>query len=290
VFTTPLEYCEHIRGRQDGAVRWLHDLTAVAGGAVLVPAGTGTVFPGKEGLTVISHNKELEMQAALNVEAEWWRKHWDKESSIPESAFADKKNRKYPFKNPDGSVNKDGWMAAWRYPHKYSATGVINTLKRNLPKGYRLQEGSVVTASGGDNMKILCPECGHEHEVTTEAERLQADLDERLKELQELQSNLATAQGEKEALGAQLGTEKTVIDRFVEMAVKAGIEVAKEALPSLRKVDDEVFQTLLVMASREPKQEEPPEEPPATEPPEPVVASGGVQQPPAVEDTWNVDF
>ncbi len=34
-------------------------------------------------------------------------------SKLPDSAFADPKGRRYPFKNPDGSVNREGLIAAW---------------------------------------------------------------------------------------------------------------------------------------------------------------------------------
>lgn len=52
VFSSTAELCEHMRNHT--AVRWLHDLTAVAAGAVINPAGSGTVFPGTDGLTIIS--------------------------------------------------------------------------------------------------------------------------------------------------------------------------------------------------------------------------------------------
>ena len=275
-FTNSLEYCEHVRHRAAGAVRWLYDLTAVAGGAVRHPAGNGTVFPGREGFTVISHNIAI---------AEWWKKHWDKEGTIPASAFADKKNRKYPFRGPDGAVDPEGWMAAWRYAHKYNESRVTAVLKRNLPKGYRLEGDSVVKTSGGVKMQIVCSECGHEQEFETNAEKLQAELDAKLAELQEAESKLTEAQEALAGLEAEVEVEKRVVDRFVELAAEAGTEFAQEALPSLRKADDDVFKTFKTMASRlgrEPEQE--PETP--ASPPETVVASE--PDPQVGADNWTI--
>lgn len=69
VFTNPREYCEHmVPGRS--AVRWLHDLVAIAAGAVIRPAGTGTVFPGANGLTIISGWAEMPEQPAGVTAAE----------------------------------------------------------------------------------------------------------------------------------------------------------------------------------------------------------------------------
>jgi hypothetical protein len=279
-FTNSLEYCEHVRHRAAGAVRWLYNLIAVAGGAVRYPAGNGTVFPGREGFTIISHNIAI---------AEWWKKHWSKESEIPASAFADKKNRKYPFKGPGGSVDPEGWMAAWRYAHKYNESKVVAVLKRNLPRGYKLEGDSVVKTSGGVNMKVVCDECGHEQEFEDNAEKLQAELDAKLAELQEAQSNLTEAQEALAGLEAEVEVEKRVVDRFAELAAEAGMEFALEALPSLRKVDDDVFKTLKGMASRfgrEPEKE--PEKEPETSvsPPVPVVASE--PDPQVSADSWTI--
>lgn len=56
VFKSALDYCEHIKAKS--ATRWLYGLTPVAAGAVFNPAGTGTVFPGREGMVVIAHRDE----------------------------------------------------------------------------------------------------------------------------------------------------------------------------------------------------------------------------------------
>ncbi len=278
-FTTTAGYCDHIRHRQEGAVRWLYDLTAVAGGAVKHPAGTGTVFPGKEGFTVISHK----VQAGLETTAEWWRKFWKTEGDIPTGKFADKKNRKYPFLNPDGAPDPDGWMAAWKYAHKYKESAVIAVLKRHLPKGYKL-EGDSVTSTGGAKVKVLCPECGHEHEIETKAEELQAELNAKLTELQTAQTDAQNAKGDAAGLQVQLDTEKRTTERFVELAVEAGLEVAKEALPSLRTADEEVFKTLKTMASRL-KVVDKPELP---KPPQQVIAADTGA--PDTSDTWKLEL
>lgn len=294
VFSNHGEYCEHILGRKEGAVRWLHDLTAVAGGAVLSPAGTDTVFPGREGLTIICGWG----QDDLSLAAEWWRKHWKTEGEIPTSKFADKKNRKYPFLNPSGGVDKDGWMAAWKYAHAHGASGVIAVLKKHLPKGYKLDGDSVTKVQGGSTMKVLCPECGHEHEITTEAERLQSELDQALSNLQQVQDQLtqvqADLQGQKETteqVQAELEVERTVVGRYVELASEAGLEVAAEALPSLRKVDDDVFATLKSMASRAKAEEETTDETTPDIPPKPKVPVSASKPPNAgsEEDTWTFE-
>jgi len=57
-FQSAVEYCEHMRRRDKDAVRWLFDLRSVAGGAVVTPAGTDCVFPGKDGFVIISHKDE----------------------------------------------------------------------------------------------------------------------------------------------------------------------------------------------------------------------------------------
>lgn len=214
-FTTTLEYCEHMRNRARGAVRWLYDLKSVAGGAVRHPAGTGTVFPGREGFVAISHK-----------------------------------------------------------------------LEQKRPKKKK------VVSTGGKSMKITCDECGHEQEVATEAEKVQAELDAKLKELQDLQDEAQKAQvkiegleGEKEALEAEVQAGEKVIERFSELAGKAGIEFATEALPSLRKADDEVYATFVAMAARMGEREEESPRPPKQ--PETIVASEG--DPPPAEDTWTVN-
>ena len=216
-FSTTLEYCEHIRHRSQGAVRWLYDLTAVAGGAVKNPAGSGTVFPGREGFTVISHRLEQE--------------------EVVEPPKKPKPTRKL----------------------------------------------------GGKTMKVTCSECGHEHEIATDAEKVQAELDAKLVELQALQAKDVEAQAKIEEqegtisnLESQVEAEKKVAERFAELAGKAGIEFAQEALPSLRAADDLVFKTFVAMASRLGEQEA--EQ--APRPPETVIASEG--DPPATADTWTV--
>jgi uncharacterized Zn finger protein (UPF0148 family) len=284
-FTSAREYCEHIRNRSSGAVRWLYDLTAVAGGAVRYPAGTGTVFPGREGFTVISHNE---------AQVEWWRKHWDKESEIPASSFADK-NRVYPFKGPGGKVDKEGWMAAWKHAHAHKATAAVNVLKRNLPAGYKLEGDHVV--KGGMVMKIVCSECGHEHEVKTDAEQIQAELDAKLKELQELQSQAGVDRAKIDELQAsitgletKLEAEQKVVSRYTELASVAGVEFANEALESLREASDSVFETFKAMASKVGRSEEPGDEDPPERPdPETVVASdlGSSKKQPG--DTWEIE-
>lgn len=40
-----------------------------------------------------------------------------KRKDVPDSHFFDPKNKKYPYRNPDGSVNCDGVMAAWKMAH-----------------------------------------------------------------------------------------------------------------------------------------------------------------------------
>jgi len=284
VFSRTIEYCEHIRHRSPGAVRWLYDLTAVAGGAVKNPAGTGTVFPGKEGFVAISHD--------IEAQGEWWRKHWSKESEIPESSFADKKNRKYPFKGPNGEVDKEGWMAAWKYSHAHSATAVINVLKRHLPKGYKLNGDSVVKTTGG-KMKVVCTECGHEHEVATDAEKIQAELDAKIKELEQLQADASTSQDKVKELEAsnaesevQVEAAKRTVDRFVELATEAGVDFAKEALPSLWEASDAVFGTFKAMASR--LKGDDGEEVPPPKTPETVVAAAGEHQD-SPGDTWDFE-
>lgn len=211
-FTNTMEYCAHIRHRKEGAVRWLYDLTAVAGGAVKYPAGTGTVFPGKEGFTVISHKVD-----------------------------------------------------------------------KLVPK-----RGGSVTNIGGNRMKIVCSECGHEHEVATDAEKIQTELDAKLQELQDLQTKADEAQVKNDELQAsvsnleaQVDGEKRVVDRFAELAAEAGVDFAKEALPSLRKADDDVFKTLVAMAGRMSKGTEAPS-------PQVVIASDGDPPPDEAGDTWNI--
>lgn len=218
-FSTTLEYCEHMRHRARGAVRWLYNLQAVAGGAVKNPAGTGTVFPGREGFVAISHKME----------------------------------------------------------------GVVEKPKKKPKK-------KVVT--GGNVMEIVCSECGHEQEVVTDAEKIQAELDANLEELQsaqvqaqEAQARIEELEGEKDSLEAEVQAEKVVIERFAELAAEAGIEFANEALPSLRTADDDTFKTFVAMASRVGEQKEDSPKPP--KPPETVVASEG--DPPPAEDTWNMD-
>lgn len=218
-FDTTLDYCEHMRNRTRGAVRWLYDLKSVAGGAVMHPAGTGTLFPGREGFVVISHKLEQ-------------------------------------------------------------------------PVIEKPQKPRKPISTGGKTMKVVCSECGHEQEIATEAEKVQAELDAKLEELQSLQAEAQEAQarieeleGEKARAEAEVQTEKKVIERFSELAGKAGIEFATEALPSLRKADDDTFKTFVAMASRIGEQRE--ESPTPPQPPETVVASEG--DPPPVEDTWSME-
>lgn len=40
-----------------------------------------------------------------------------KRKDVPASHFFDPKNKRYPYRNPDGSVNCDGVMAAWKMAH-----------------------------------------------------------------------------------------------------------------------------------------------------------------------------
>ena len=283
------EYCEHLRARE--AVRWLFDLRAVAGGAVLNPAGTDTVFPGKDGMVVISH--KLGASASVDVKAEWWEKYWSKRSEIPSWAFADPKGRRYPYKNPQRKPDKEGWMAAWKRAHQQHEEKIISILKRNLPKGYKLQDGSVVRASGGASMKIVCDECGHEQEITTDAEKLQAELEEKLKELEEAQTKVESLEASLAESQDGLEAEKKVTERFADLVATVGIEAAQEALPSLRKVDDEVFEIMKSMASRSVDQEDEEEEQEEADPepaPAPQTFSAADDDPPDVGgDTWNLE-
>jgi len=280
------EYCEHLRAHE--AVRWLFDLRAVAGGAVLNPAGTDTVFPGKDGMVVISHK----LGASMDVEAEWWNKHWSKRSEIPSWAFADPKGRRYPYKNPQHGIDKEGWMAAWKRAHQQHEEKIISILKRNLPKGYKLKDGSVIQASGGASMKIVCSECGHEQEIATDAEQLQADLEAKLAELEKAQTKVTTLEASLVKAQEGLESEKKVTERFVDLVASVGIEAAQEALPSLRKVDDETFAIMKSMASKRLEEEEEEEEQETetspTAPISPVVAADD-SPPPTGEDVWNME-
>lgn len=224
-FQSVPEYCEHMRIRNSDAVRWLFDLKAVAGGAVLNPAGTGTVFPGKEGLVIISHKEGLE--SIVSVKAE--------------------------------------------------------TQPRRLPKKTKVL--------GGNNMEIKCPECGFEHEITTEAERLQAELDQALAKLEAKESELTDAQTNAQDLQATLDAEARVTERFVDLVATVGVEVAKEALPSLRKVDDETFTIMKSMASHTAELVVEPEEAETlpAQPPQTMIAAGD-NPPDDQKIVWKVEL
>lgn len=228
-FQTAIEYCEHMRRRDKDAVRWLFDLRSVAGGAVLNPAGTDTVFPGKDGMVIISHKEE------------------PSEPEIPETV----------------EVDLD--------------------LKAN------------VEASGG-NMKVTCPKCDHEFNVSNDAAAdVQANLEAKLQELESAQADLARVQAELESAQSKLEAEAKTTERFVELVVAAGVEVAQEALPSLRKLDDEAFGIMKSLAAKigpkeeEAEDEEEEESPPPTTPTT-FVASEAVPPMSGGEDIWKLEF
>jgi predicted nucleic acid-binding Zn-ribbon protein len=211
VFTSTLEYCEHMRQRPREAVRWLHDLTAVAGGAVLHPAGTGTIFPGKDGFLVVSHDESV--------------------VTAPEE--------------PLETVSED----------------------------------TAISAEGDDNMKVKCPKCEHEFNVSAQAEELQAKLDAALADLQ-AKSGL---EAEVADFKAKLENEQRVVTRFVEMSATAGIEVAQETLETLRVADQGVYETLKAMAGKIKPETPKPAEPPVT------VIAADESKPVSAGDQWSVE-
>jgi len=223
------EYCEHLQHHDPDAIRWLFDLRSVAGGAVRHPAGTGTIFPGREGFSVIScHEEEPEIKASLAVEAE----------------------AKKPQK----------------------------------------RKGAKPKVLGGNSMEVTCPECNHEYEIATEAEKIQAELDETLAKLEAQESTMAEFESTNTELQSNLDAEVVATERFAELVAKVGVDTAKEALPSLRKVDDETFGIMISMATIEPVEEpaEEEEEPSADPPPKMVAADE--DPPPATEDSWDVEI
>lgn len=229
-FQSTVEYCEHMRKRNSyDAVRWLFDLRAVAGGAVLNPAGTNTVFPGKDGITIISHKKPAQFE-------------------IPERE------------------------------------------KEILDLAANVQE-----TSGGNSMKVKCTQCGAELDVAHEADALQAELQAKLQELENAKKEIATVQAALVDAQSKLEAETKTTERFVEMVQAAGIEVAQEALPSIRKVDDETFGIMKSLASkiqagenRPEKEKEPEEENPPM--PQNLVASHEEPVQAAGDDIWNLEF
>ena len=57
-----------------------------------------------------------------------------KRKDLPASHFFDPKNKKYPYRNPDGSVNCAGVMAAWKMAHgarsgKKASPGIVSRIK-----------------------------------------------------------------------------------------------------------------------------------------------------------------
>lgn len=57
-----------------------------------------------------------------------------KRKDIPSSHFFDPKNKKYPYRNPDGSVNCGGVMAAWKMAHgarsgKKASSSIVSRIK-----------------------------------------------------------------------------------------------------------------------------------------------------------------
>ena len=83
-----------------------------------------------------------------------------------------------------------------------------------------------------------------------------------------------------------LEAELIATQRFTQLVAKVGTETATEALPSLRKIDDETFNIMVSMATVELEVVEPekPESPP--EPTPTIVASD--EDPPVEEDfEWN---
>ena len=145
-------------------------------------------------------------------------------------------------------------------------------------------------------MDIVCPKCGEEHEITTDAEKLQAELQNKLAEiekLQKLESKFDGLVAENTEVLSQLEAEKVAVERFTELAAISGVETATDALPSLRKMDDEVFETFKTMASRTAEGDpvEPPNEPkePPNDPKPNPVGAGGNSPPEPKEDTWNVE-
>ena len=140
---------------------------------------------------------------------------------------------------------------------------------------------------GGNKMNVVCPECSHEHEITTEAEKIQAELDEALAKLEAQESKLTELETSNAELQGDLEAELIATQRFTQLVAKVGTETATEALPSLRKIDDETFNIMVSMATVELTVEEPEEEPesPPEQPPT-IVASD--EDPPVEEDfEWN---
>src|SRR5690606_33824599 len=99
-------------------------------------------------------------------------------------------------------------------------------------------------------------------------------------QLETTAASLDTAKTELQTAQASLAAEQLALTRFADIAKDAGLEVAQNALPSLRKVDDETFGILKTMAS---KRETPP-----PSPRQPVTAADDT--PPANSgDSWSME-